>query len=72
MTRTDAFLFAVKKIIEQQRAFIDSCDVKSIQVTVAINGEGKANVNISHRTESTVVGCYDGNGRVDRYVWNST
>lgn len=71
MTRSDAFLFAIRKVIEQQRNFIDACDVKSIQVIVALNSEGKANVNISHRTEDTVVGCYNGNGRYDKYLFST-
>ena len=69
MTRCDAFLFAIKKVMEQQRPFIDSCEVKSIQVTVSINKEGVANVNVSHRTEDTVVGCHQGNSRFDKYAF---
>lgn len=67
MTRADAFLFAIKKVIDEQRALIDGHDVRSIQVTVSLGNEGKANVHISHRTEHTVVGCYDGIRRHDRY-----
>ena len=71
MTRTDAFLFAIKKVVEQRRAFIDACDVRSIQLTVSLNRDGQANVNISHRTEDTVVGCYQGNGRYDSYNFST-
>lgn len=71
MTRTDAFLFAVKKVVEQQRHFIDSCDVKSLQITVSLNRDGQANVNITHRTEETVVGCYQGNGRWDKHIFTT-
>lgn len=71
MTRTDAFLFAVKKVVEQQRVFIDSCDVRSLQITVSLNREGVANVNLTHRTEDTVVGCYEGNGRLTKYVFST-
>lgn len=71
MTRTDAFLFAVKKVMEQQRTFIDACDVKSIQMTVALDREGKASVNISHRTEDTIMGCYDGIKRHDRFSFST-
>lgn len=67
MTRADAFLFAIKKVLEGKRAFIDSCDVKSIQLTVSINSEGKASVNMTHRTEDTVIGCFDGVQRIERY-----
>lgn len=67
MTRTDAFLFAIKKIVDQQRAFIDGYDVRSMQITVSLNRDGQANVNITHRTEETVIGCFDGNKRMDRY-----
>lgn len=67
MTRTDAFLFAIKKIVDQQRAFIDGYDVRSMQITVSLNRDGQANVNITHRTEETVLGCFDGNKRMDRY-----
>lgn len=71
MTRTDAFLFAVKKVMDQQRTFIDGCDVKSIQVTVSLNRDGQANVNISHRTEDTITGCYDGVKRHDRFSFST-
>lgn len=71
MTRTDAFLFAVKKVVEQQRTFIDSCDVRSLQITVSLNREGVANVNLTHRTEDTVVGCYEGNGRLKKYLFST-
>ena len=67
MTRTDAFLFAVKKVVEQQRSFIDGADVKSLQITVSLNRDGQANVNMTHRTEETVIGCFDGIKRMDRY-----
>lgn len=70
MTRTDAFLFAISKVMEQQRQFIDACDVKSIQVIVSMGREGQANVNISHRTEDTVVGCYEGTKRHDRFKFS--
>lgn len=71
MTRTDAFLFAVKKVLDQQRNFIDSCDVKSIQVTVSLNRDGQANVKISHITEDTVMGCYEGTKRHDRFLFST-
>lgn len=67
MTRADAFLFAIKKVMEGKRAFIDSCDVRSIQLTVSINKDGQANVNMTHRTEDTVIGCFDGVKRLERY-----
>lgn len=71
MTRTDAFLFAVKKVLDGQRGLIDSCEVRSIQITVALNRDGQANVHITHRTEDTVVGCFDGAKRLERYDFSS-
>ena len=67
MTRADAFLFAIKKVLDSKRNFIDACDVRSIQLTISLNREGQANVHMTHRTEDTVVGCFDGIKRLDRY-----
>lgn len=71
MTRTDAFTFAIKKVMEGKRNFIDTCDVKSIQITVSLNKDGQANVNMTHRTEDTVIGCYDGVRRLDKYAFST-
>lgn len=67
MTRSDAFLFAIKKMMEQHRAYIDSHDVRSMQLTISINKAGDAHVVISPRSEDTVMGCFDGAKRLDRY-----
>ncbi len=69
MTKTDAFLFAIQKMLDQQRQFIDACDVKSIQLTVALNRDGQANVVMNQRTEDVVLGCFQGNSRNDRYAF---
>jgi len=69
MTRTDAFLFAIKKALEEHRGYIDRCEVKSLQLTVVLSSEGKAKVDLSQRTESTVVGCFEGNGRMEKYAF---
>lgn len=69
MTKTDAFLFAIRKMLDQQRQFIDTCDVKSIQLTVALNRDGQANVVMNQRTEDVVLGCFQGNSRNDRYAF---
>lgn len=69
MTRTDAFLFAIKKAVEAQRGYIDGCEVKSLQVTVVLSSEGKAKVDLTPRTESLVSGCFDGNGRMEKYAF---
>ncbi len=71
MTRTDAFLYAVKKVVERQRAYIDSVDVRSIQIHITLDHNGKANVVMTPRTEETVIGCYEGNTRVDRYQFGT-
>lgn len=69
MTRTDAFLFAIKKVLTAHRTYIDGAEVRSIQLTVSLNSEGKANVTISPRTEDVVMDCYDGHARSERYVF---
>ncbi len=71
MTRTDAFAFAIKKVMESKRNFIDTCDVRSIQITVSLNKDGQANVNMTHRTEDTVIGCYEGVRRMDKYSFST-
>lgn len=72
LTRTDAFLFALKKVIEQHRAYIDSSEVRSLQLTIALNREGQANVTVSPKAEHTVIDCYDGPKRHDRFIFSST
>ncbi len=71
MTRTDAFLFAVKKVIESRRAYIDQFGVQNIQLTIALNKAGDASVMISERAEDVVVGCFEGNGRVSKYSFTT-
>lgn len=72
LSRTDAFCFAVKKALEKQRAIIDECEIRSVQITIALNRNGQANVTVSHRTEDVIMGCYDGYSRNDGYIFNST
>jgi len=67
MTRTDAFLFAVKKVLEKRRAYVDSGDVKSLQLTFSMHANGSINVVVDMRAEDVVRDCYDGYGRMDRY-----
>lgn len=69
MTRTDAFLFAIKKALEEHRGYIDRSEIKSLQVTVILNSEGRARVDLSPRTETTVIGCFEGNGRTEKYAF---
>jgi hypothetical protein len=71
MTRTDAFLFAIKKTLERQREYIDRHEVKSIQLVISLNRNGEASVTLSPRTEDTVVGCYEGHARVTRHEFNT-
>lgn len=71
MTRTDAFLFAIRKVLDGKRSMIDACEVRSIQITVALSKDGQANVNMTHRTEETVIGCFDGVKRLERYDFSS-
>lgn len=71
MTRTDAFAFAIKKVLEGKRAFIDAADVKSLQITVSLNKDGQANINMTHRTEDTVIGCFEGVRRLTRYDFST-
>lgn len=71
MTRTDAFLFAIRKTMERQRSYIDQHEVRSIQLIISLNQKGEASVTLSPRTEDTVVGCYEGNARVSRYEFST-
>jgi hypothetical protein len=71
MTRTDAFLFATRKVLEGKRQYIDHCEVRSIQLTITLNKEGVASAVLSQRSEETVVGCLDGISRVDRYNFST-
>jgi hypothetical protein len=71
MTRTDAFLFAMKKVIEGKRTYIDSFDVRNIQINITISKDGIANAVVSQRSEETVVGCLDGVRKVDRYSFST-
>lgn len=71
MTRTDAFLFAIKKVIEGKRSYIDSFDVRNIQLNITISKDGVANAVISQRSEETVVGCLEGTARIDRYSFTT-
>lgn len=71
MTRTDAFSFAIKKVLEAKREFIDGAAVKSLQITVSLNKDGQANINMTHRTEDTVIGCFDGVRRLTRYDFST-
>lgn len=70
-TRTDAFLFAMEKVIESKRSYIDHFDVRNIQINITISKEGVANAVISQRSEETVVGCLDGVSRLDRYSFTT-
>lgn len=67
MTRTDAFMFALKKVLEQHRTYIDGQEVRSIQLTISLNRDGDANVVVSPRTEDTIVGCYEGHSRIEKF-----
>lgn len=71
MTRTDAFIFAARKVIERQRGYIDGSNVRSIQLHIALDEHGKANVTVTPRTEETVIGCFDGNAKVERYSFST-
>lgn len=71
MTRTDAFIFAAKKVIERQRGYLDGANVRSIQLHISLDENGKANVTVTPRTEETVVGCYDGNARIERHQFST-
>lgn len=71
MTRTDAFLFAVKKIVETRRPYIDKFDVRTIQLTVSLSKDGNASVVINEKSEDIVIGCFDGNSRVSKYSFTT-
>ena len=71
MTRTDAFLFAMKKVIEGKRTYIDHFDVRNIQLNITISKDGVANAVISQRSEETVVGCLEGISRIDKYSFTT-
>lgn len=66
LSRTEAFLFAIKKSLEARKD-IDGTDVNHMQIIVSMNREGHANVSISCRTETVVSHCLQGYARHDRY-----
>lgn len=72
MTRTDAFQFAARKVIERQRPYIDMMNVKSIDIHITINEAGKANVIVTPRHEETIIGCHEGVQRIEKYSFNTT
>lgn len=69
MTRTDSFIFAIKKMLEEQREYIDSFEVKNLQINVTFNREGTASGFVMPKVEQTVVGCFEGYARRNGYVF---
>lgn len=67
MTRTDAFVKAAKIVIESRKGYIDSFDVRSIQLTITLDKEGRASVVINQRSEDVVMGCLEGPSRISRF-----
>ena len=67
MTKTDALIFACKKVLSDRRAYLDTHDVKSIQLTVTLNSKGDAHVLMNERSEATVIDCFEGHARVGKY-----
>jgi hypothetical protein len=72
MTRTDAFLFAIKRAMEKRRAHMDVTNVQSLQIGITLSRDGQANVTIQTKEEYTVVDCFEGTARVDRFMFQST
>ena len=60
-------MFALKKVLEQHRTYIDGQEVRSIQLTISLSKDGNANVVVSPRTEDTIMGCYDGHSRIEKF-----
>lgn len=72
MTRTDAFLYAIKKHLEKNRAALDLSDFNKIELAISLNREGNAHVVMLAQVDGMVMGCLDGNSRVDRFSFHST
>lgn len=72
MTRTDALLFAINRAVECERKYIDGRDIRSVQIGVTLDKSGQAHVTIQGKTEHTVIDCYDGSKRLDRFLFATT
>lgn len=65
LSRTDAMIYACKKVLSDHRQFLDTHNVRDVQLTITMNAKGVAHVTTSHRTETIVVDCFESK----RYVF---
>lgn len=71
-SRTDAMIYACKKVLSDHRQFLDTHNVRDVQLTITMNAQGEAHVTTSHRTETMVIGCFEGQARLERYQFNGS
>jgi hypothetical protein len=58
-------IFACRKVLNDHRQFLDTHNVRDVQLTITMSAKGEAHVTTSHRTETMVMDCFE----TKRYVF---